>query len=111
MVNSFNFRPIHTLSKNVNQNHKNDDLKKFYFFRNTECQNPYFILQRRKGHKTGGLSSLLVGTLGNLSKELLYSDTILDVFQDSIFDTRPPPYRILLQTPESEVAYRKLEFL
>lgn len=53
----------------------------------TECANSFFVLQRRKGHGTGGLSSLLVGTL------------------DSIFDTRPPPYRILLQCDNSEISY------
>ncbi|XP_026329753.1 TBC1 domain family member 9 isoform X2 [Hyposmocoma kahamanoa] len=48
----------------------------------------YFVLQRRKGHgKSKGLSSLLVGTL------------------DSVRDTKPPPYRILHQTPNSEVYY------
>lgn len=54
----------------------------------TEQANMYFVLQRRKGHgKTKGLSSLLVGTL------------------DSVFDTKPPPFRILHQTPSSEVYY------
>ena len=57
------------------------------YFRATERANPYFVLQRRKGHGTKGLSSLLVGTL------------------DSVFDTRPPPFRILHQTPSSEVSY------
>ncbi|KAL0893723.1 hypothetical protein ABMA27_013870 [Loxostege sticticalis] len=48
----------------------------------------YFVLQRRKGHgKSKGLSSLLVGTL------------------DSVMDTKPAPYRILHQTPNSEVYY------
>lgn len=55
--------------------------------RTTERANPYFVMQRRKGHETRGLSSLLVGTL------------------DTIFDTRPPPFRILHQTPQSEVSY------
>ncbi|KAI4479417.1 PREDICTED: TBC1 domain family member 9 isoform X1 [Polistes canadensis] len=46
----------------------------------------YFVLQRRKGHgKTKGLTSILVGTL------------------DSVFDTKPAPFRILHQTPSSEV--------
>ncbi|XP_049811575.1 TBC1 domain family member 9 isoform X1 [Schistocerca nitens] len=54
----------------------------------TEQANLYFLLQRRKGHgKSKGLSSILVGTL------------------DSVFDTKPPPYRILHQTPTSEVYY------
>ncbi|XP_033221070.1 TBC1 domain family member 9 isoform X2 [Belonocnema kinseyi] len=52
----------------------------------TEQESIYFVLQRRKGHgKTKGLTSILVGTL------------------DSVFDTKPPPFRILHQTPTSEV--------
>ncbi|XP_043918219.1 TBC1 domain family member 9 isoform X2 [Protopterus annectens] len=53
----------------------------------TERANPYFILQRRKGHGDGmgGLAGLLVGTL--------------DVVLDS--NARVAPYRILYQTPES----------
>ncbi|XP_046964550.1 TBC1 domain family member 9 [Vanessa cardui] len=48
----------------------------------------YFVLQRRKGHgKSKGLSSLLVGTL------------------DSVRDTKPAPFRILHQTPNSEIYY------
>ncbi|XP_017769270.1 PREDICTED: TBC1 domain family member 9 isoform X2 [Nicrophorus vespilloides] len=55
----------------------------------TEKASIYFILQHRKGHgNSRGLSSLLVGTM------------------DSIFDTKPPPYRILHQTPTSEVYYQ-----
>ncbi|XP_074093659.1 TBC1 domain family member 8/9 isoform X2 [Cotesia typhae] len=52
----------------------------------TEQATVYFVLQRRKGHgKSKGLSSILVGTI------------------DSVFDTKPPPFRILHQTPSSEV--------
>lgn len=48
----------------------------------------YFVLQKRRGHgESRGFSSLLVLTF------------------DSVFDTRPPPYRILHQTPSSEVFY------
>uniref|UniRef100_A0A8C2N268 TBC1 domain family member 9 n=1 Tax=Cricetulus griseus TaxID=10029 RepID=A0A8C2N268_CRIGR len=58
----------------------------------TERANPYFILQRRKGHGGdggggGGLAGLLVGTL--------------DVVLDS--SARVAPYRILYQTPDSLV--------
>ncbi|KAF6307260.1 TBC1 domain family member 9 [Rhinolophus ferrumequinum] len=58
----------------------------------TERANPYFILQRRKGHAGdggggGGLVGLLVGTL--------------DVVLDS--SARVAPYRILYQTPDSLV--------
>ncbi|KAM5255694.1 TBC1 domain family member 9 isoform 2-T2 [Ctenodactylus gundi] len=58
-----------------------------------ERANPYFILQRRKGHAGdgggggGGLAGLLVGTL--------------DVVLDS--SARVAPYRILYQTPDSLV--------
>lgn len=66
-------------------------INNFLCNRVTEEASPYFLLQHRKGHgKSKGLSSLLVGTL------------------DSIFDTKPPPYRILHQTTSSEVYYRKL---
>ena len=34
--------------------------------RATERANPYFVLQRRKGHGGGGLTSLLIGTLDNV---------------------------------------------
>lgn len=57
-------------------------------FWETEQTSLYFVLQHRKGHGTvKGFSSLLVGTM------------------DSIFDTKPAPYRILHQTPNSEVYY------
>ncbi|KAL1491524.1 hypothetical protein ABEB36_012108 [Hypothenemus hampei] len=57
-------------------------------FWETEETSLYFVLQHRKGHGAiKGLSSLLVGTI------------------DSIFDTKPAPYRILHQTPNSEVYY------
>ncbi|XP_056138734.1 TBC1 domain family member 9B [Lampris incognitus] len=54
----------------------------------SERANPFFILQRRKGHgKGGGITGLLVGTL--------------DVVLDS--SARVAPYRILLQTGDSQV--------
>ncbi|XP_076251354.1 TBC1 domain family member 8/9 isoform X2 [Rhynchophorus ferrugineus] len=57
-------------------------------FWETEKSSIYFVLQHRKGHGAAkGLSSLLVGTMY------------------SIFDTKPTPYRILHQTPNSELYY------
>ncbi|KAK9879863.1 hypothetical protein WA026_008367 [Henosepilachna vigintioctopunctata] len=58
-------------------------------FWETEESSLYFVLQHRKGHgkSKGGISAILVGTI------------------DSIFDTKPAPYRILHQTPSSEVYY------
>ncbi|XP_063784602.1 TBC1 domain family member 9B isoform X1 [Pseudophryne corroboree] len=54
----------------------------------TERANPFFILQRRRGHgRGGGLTGLLVGTL--------------DVVLDS--SARVAPYRILHQTQESQI--------
>ncbi|XP_077465400.1 TBC1 domain family member 9B-like isoform X1 [Stigmatopora argus] len=54
----------------------------------SERANPFFILQKRRGHgRGGGLSGLLVGTL--------------DVVLDS--SARAAPYRILLQTVDSQV--------
>lgn len=53
----------------------------------TERANPYFVLQRRKGHGGGGLTSLLIGTL------------------DNVLDTKPAPFRILLQLPTSDISY------
>uniref|UniRef100_A0A8C5BXA3 TBC1 domain family, member 9 (with GRAM domain) n=1 Tax=Gadus morhua TaxID=8049 RepID=A0A8C5BXA3_GADMO len=54
----------------------------------SERANPFFILQRRKGHgKGGGITGLLVGTM--------------DVVLDS--SARAAPYRILLQTGDSQV--------
>ncbi|KAF7493030.1 TBC1 domain family member 9 [Sarcoptes scabiei] len=53
----------------------------------TERANLYFVLQKRLGHGTKGFSSLLVGTL------------------DSVFETKPLPYRILHQTSSSDSAY------
>lgn len=47
----------------------------------------FFILQRRKGHGSKGLSSILVGTI------------------DSVLDSRPAPYRILYQPLNSDVSY------
>ncbi|ROT65050.1 putative TBC1 domain family member 9 isoform X1 [Penaeus vannamei] len=56
----------------------------------TEGANTYFLLQQRKGSgnaSSRGLAGLLIGTL------------------DSVFDTKPPPFRILHQTPSSELYY------
>lgn len=54
----------------------------------TERANPFFLLQRRRGHgKGGGLTGLLVGTL--------------DVVLDS--SARVAPYRILHQTLDSQI--------
>lgn len=52
----------------------------------------YFVLQKRRGHgESRSFTSLLVNTL------------------DSVWDTKPPPYRILHQTPTSEVYYGKFQ--
>lgn len=51
----------------------------------TERANMHFILQRRKGRNTRGLSSLVVGTI------------------DAVRETKPPPYRILHQAEGSEI--------
>ncbi|KAL3842336.1 hypothetical protein ACJMK2_020364 [Sinanodonta woodiana] len=53
----------------------------------TERANPFFVLQKRKGYGGGGFTGLLVGTL------------------DTVLDNKTPPYRILHQTPNSEVSY------
>ncbi|KAF8773507.1 TBC1 domain family member 9 like protein [Argiope bruennichi] len=49
-----------------------------------EHANPFFILQQRKGYGTKGLASLFVGTF------------------DSVFDTKPLPFRIILHSSSSE---------
>lgn len=53
----------------------------------TERADGYFILQKRKGHGSKGLSSILIGTI------------------DSVLESRPAPFRILYQTANSEVSY------
>lgn len=53
----------------------------------TKEKSRYFVVQRRRGHGASrGLSSIIIGTL------------------DSVFD-KPAPFRILHQTPSSEVFY------
>lgn len=53
-----------------------------------EKTSKYFLLQRRRGHgESKGLSALLVGTF------------------DSVFDTKPAPFRILHRTPTSDIYY------
>lgn len=57
----------------------------------TERANPYFVLQRRKGHGGGGLTSLLIGTLDNVldtkvflcSKKIKFSASDSFEFGDS----------------------------
>ncbi|XP_055949713.1 TBC1 domain family member 9-like [Argiope bruennichi] len=49
-----------------------------------EHANPFFILQQRKGYGTKGLASLFVGTF------------------DSVFDSKPLPFRIILHSSSSE---------
>ena len=64
------------------------------FFRHVEDSTLYFVMQRRKGYgtKEKNLSSILVGTF------------------DNILDSRPAPFRILHQTPTSDVFYGKQTF-
>ncbi|UJR21588.1 hypothetical protein I4U23_024670 [Adineta vaga] len=64
--------------------HTEDEVNGFW---STDRANPYFSLQRRRGHdeKYAGLTSMLVATL------------------DSVFDSKTNRYRILHQRPDSEV--------
>ncbi|XP_020815717.1 TBC1 domain family member 9 isoform X2 [Drosophila serrata] len=53
-----------------------------------EMHSRYFVLQKRRSHgESRGFGSILVGTY------------------DSMMNSKPPPYRILHQTPSSEVSY------
>lgn len=57
-------------------------------FWETERANPYFSLQKRRGYGGGGgFASMLLGTL------------------DNVLDNKPAPFRILLQTNDSDVSY------
>lgn len=57
-------------------------------FWTAEMYSKYFVLQKRRGHgESRGFGSMLVGTI------------------DSVMNTKPAPYRILHQTPSSEVSY------
>ncbi|XP_030570382.1 TBC1 domain family member 9 isoform X2 [Drosophila novamexicana] len=57
-------------------------------FWTAEMYSRYFVLQKRRGHgESRGFGSMLVGTF------------------DSVMNTKPAPYRILHQTPSSEVSY------
>lgn len=57
-------------------------------FWESERANPYFTLQKRRGHGGGGgFASLLLGTL------------------DNVLDNKPQPFRILLQIQDSDVSY------
>ncbi|XP_062503844.1 TBC1 domain family member 9-like isoform X2 [Corticium candelabrum] len=54
----------------------------------TERSNLFFGLQKRRGHGGGGgLAGRVIGTW------------------DNVFDTKPLPYRVLLQTQSSEISY------
>ena len=60
-------------------------------FRVNERLNAFFCLQKRRGHGEGrGFAARVIGTLDNMR------------------DSRPPPYRILLQTVSYEEASRNV---
>lgn len=56
-----------------------DFIQCFYLCRVTERANPYFVLQRRKGHGGGGLTSLLIGTLDNVLDTKVSLSVILSI--------------------------------
>ncbi|CAK5105479.1 unnamed protein product [Meloidogyne enterolobii] len=94
-------------------------------FWQNERSNKYFILQKRKGHdtgspctttelidgqhdrhKTGSVSTRNTSTSSDGNQSSLGA-LFVSTF-DAIFDTRPPPYRILYQRDlvDGQIAYR-----
>lgn len=53
----------------------------------TDVTSDYFVIQRRRGHGSSSWSTLVVGTF------------------DSLFESKPAPYRILHHTPDAAAYY------